>query len=61
METNDKIFPAEFLSSTAEYHFSKYDPQTNTIYKMILGFVLLALVAMFFVKGKHQCKKLGDY
>jgi multidrug efflux pump subunit AcrA (membrane-fusion protein) len=59
METNDKIFPAEFLSSTAEYHFSKYDPQTNTIYKMILGFVLLALVAMFFVKVNINIKSLG--
>src|ERR1700712_4885748 len=56
---NDKIFPAEFLSLTAEYHFRKYDPNTSIIYRMVLGFVLLALLAMFFVKVNINVKSLG--
>ncbi|WP_091155378.1 HlyD family secretion protein [Mucilaginibacter pineti] len=59
MDNKDKVFPAEFLSLTAEYHFRKYDPQTNIIYKMVIGFVLLALVAIFFVKVNINVKSLG--
>ncbi|RYU91979.1 HlyD family efflux transporter periplasmic adaptor subunit [Mucilaginibacter terrigena] len=59
MDNNDKVFPAEFLSLTAEYHFRKYDPQTNIIYKMVIGFVLMALVAIFFVKVNINVKSLG--
>ncbi len=59
MDNNDKVFPAEFLSLTAEYHFRKYDPKTNIIYRMVLAFTLLALVAMFFVKVNINVKSLG--
>nr|WP_067055159.1 HlyD family efflux transporter periplasmic adaptor subunit [Mucilaginibacter sp. L294] len=59
MDNKNKVFPAEFLSLTAEYHFRKYDPQTNIIYKMVIGFVLLALVAIFFVKVNINVKSLG--
>lgn len=59
MDKNDKIFPVEFLSLTAEYHFSKYDPKTNIIYKMVLGFVLLALISIFFIKVNINVKSLG--
>lgn len=58
-QDKDKIFPAEFLSLTAEYHFRKYDPNTSILYRMILGFVLLAFLAMFFVKVNINVKSLG--
>ncbi|SEM76799.1 HlyD family secretion protein [Mucilaginibacter gossypiicola] len=59
MDNNNKVFPAGFLSSTAEYHFRKYDPKTNIIYKMVLGFTVLALVSIFFIKVNINVKSLG--
>ena len=56
---NDKIFPAEFLSLTAEYHFQKYKSQTNAVYCMVLGIVFLALFSMFFIKVNINVKSLG--
>lgn len=59
MDKNDKVFPAGFLSLTAEYHFRKYDPKTNIIYKMVLVFVVLALISIFFIKVNINVKSLG--
>src|ERR1700761_1328096 len=59
MDNNDKIFPAEFLSQTAEYHFRQYDPTTNVIYRIVLGFILLAMFSMFFIKININVKSLG--
>ncbi|MGY3052481.1 multidrug efflux pump subunit AcrA (membrane-fusion protein) [Pedobacter sp. UYEF25] len=60
MDNNDdKIFPAEFLSLTAEYHFKKYNPQTNTVYLLVVGSVLVALFSMFFIKVNINVKALG--
>ncbi|OOQ58756.1 HlyD family secretion protein [Mucilaginibacter pedocola] len=59
MDDKEKVFPAEFLSLTAEYHFRKYDPKTNIIYKLVLGFVLLALFSIFFLKVNINVKSLG--
>lgn len=58
MEKHD-IFPAEFMSMTTEYHFHKYNPQTTLIYRMVLGLVLLAIVALFFVKVDVSVKSVG--
>lgn len=59
MDNNDKVFPAGFLSLTAEYHFRKYDPKTNIIYKLVLAFVVLALISIFFIKVNINVKSLG--
>lgn len=59
MTKNDKIFPAEFISQTTEYHFQKYNQRTYLIYKIVLGFVLLALGAMFFIKININVKSAG--
>jgi len=60
MDNNDKIFPAEFLSLTAEYHFQKYNPQTSIIYRMVLFFVLLALLSIFFIKVNINVRSAGS-
>ncbi|MFD0751884.1 HlyD family secretion protein [Mucilaginibacter calamicampi] len=59
MDENDKIFPAEFLSQTAEYHFNQNNPKTNIIYKIVLGFVIVAIFSMFFIKININVKSLG--
>ncbi|TWR24196.1 HlyD family efflux transporter periplasmic adaptor subunit [Mucilaginibacter achroorhodeus] len=59
MDTDDKIFPAEFMSNTAEFHFQKYNPKSNILYRMVLGFVLVAFAAIFFVKVNINVKSLG--
>lgn len=54
-----EIFPAEFMSMTTEYHFHKYNPQTNIIYRLVLGIVILAIVSLFFIKINISVKSAG--
>src|ERR1700744_6106150 len=60
MDNKENIFPAEFMSLTAEYHFKKYNSETNIIYKMMLCFVVLALISVFFVKVNINVKSAGS-
>lgn len=59
MNNKENIFPAEFMSLTAEYHFRKYSSETNIIYKMVLGFVVIVLISIFFVKVNINVKSAG--
>lgn len=58
MDKNE-IFPAEFMSLTTEYHFHKYNPKTNIIYRIVLSFTLLAIISMFFIKVNINVKSAG--
>ncbi|GAB3924097.1 HlyD family secretion protein [Mucilaginibacter myungsuensis] len=58
MEKQD-IFPAEFMAMTTEYHFHKYNPKTNLIYRMVLAIIVLAVLAMFFIKVDVNVKSAG--
>ncbi|RYY31816.1 MAG: HlyD family efflux transporter periplasmic adaptor subunit [Sphingobacteriaceae bacterium] len=55
----NEIFPAEFMSLTTEYHFHKYNPRTNIIYRIVLAFTLLAFLSMFFIKVNINVKSAG--
>ncbi|RZJ63614.1 MAG: HlyD family efflux transporter periplasmic adaptor subunit, partial [Flavobacterium sp.] len=59
MSNYDKIFPAEFMSLTTEYHFHKYNPRTLIIYRFVLGLVLFTLLALFFIKVNINVKSQG--
>ncbi|MES2828614.1 MAG: HlyD family efflux transporter periplasmic adaptor subunit [Bacteroidota bacterium] len=59
MSNNEKIFPAEFIALTTEYHFHKYNPRTLIIYRFVLGLVFLTLFAMFFIKVNINVKSAG--
>lgn len=59
MSNYDKIFPAEFISLTTEYHFHKYNPRTLIIYRFVLGLVLCTLFALFFIKVNINVKSQG--
>lgn len=54
-----QIFPAEFMAMTTEYHFHKYNPKTNRIYRIVLGIVLFAILSLFFIKVDVNVKSVG--
>ncbi|QQL50455.1 HlyD family secretion protein [Mucilaginibacter ginkgonis] len=58
-KTDAELFPADFMALTTEYHFHKYDPSTTLIYRIVLGFTLLALFSMFFIKINVNIKSAG--
>jgi multidrug resistance efflux pump len=59
MNNHERIFPAEFISSTTEYHFLKYNPQTLIIYRFVLAMIFITFLAMFFIKVNINVKSAG--
>jgi multidrug resistance efflux pump len=59
MNNHERIFPAEFMSATTEYHFHKYNPRTLIIYRSVLAVVILTFLAMFFIKVNINVKSIG--
>ncbi|SFC67532.1 HlyD family secretion protein [Parapedobacter composti] len=56
---NDKLFPAEIVEYTSEYHFYKYNPKTLVIYRILILVVLAAMLSLFFVKVDVSVKAFG--
>ena len=59
MNNNEKIFPAEFISLTTEYHFHKYNPRTLFIYRFVLALIFAAFIAMLLIKVNISVKSAG--
>ncbi|MES2455655.1 MAG: HlyD family efflux transporter periplasmic adaptor subunit [Bacteroidota bacterium] len=59
MSNYEKIFPAEFISQTTEYHFHKYNPYTLVIYRIVLALIFTAFIAMCFIKVNINVKSAG--
>ena len=54
-----KLFPAEIVEFTSEYHFNKHNPRTVIVYQLSLLLVVAALVSLFFVKIDVSVKGTG--
>ncbi len=54
-----KLFPAEIVEFTAEYHFSKHNPRTLIVYQLLLLLVVGAIVSLFVVKIDVSVKGTG--
>ncbi|MGV3761633.1 HlyD family secretion protein [Parapedobacter sp.] len=54
-----KLFPAEIVEFTAEYHFNKHNPRTLVIYQVLLLLVIAAIAALFVVKIDVSVKGAG--
>lgn len=54
-----KLFPAEIVEFTAEYHFNKHNPRTLIVYQLSLLLVVAAFVSLFLVKVDVSVKGAG--
>src|SRR5690606_29005330 len=54
-----KLFPAEIVEFTAEYHFNRHYPRTLIVYQLLLLLVLGAIIALFVVKVDVSVKGTG--
>ena len=56
---NDKLFPAEVVAYTAEYHFNKHHSRTLILYQLLLVLVLAAGISLFFIKVDVSVRGMG--
>ena len=56
---DEKLFPAEIVKYTTEYHYQRYNPKTVLIYQILLSIVLISFLSLFFVKVDVSVKALG--
>lgn len=54
-----KLFPAEIVEFTTEYHFNKHNPRTLIVYQLSLLLVVVAFVSLFLVKIDVSVKGTG--
>ena len=54
-----KLFPAEIVEFTAEYHFNKHNRRTLIVYQLLLLLVVGAIVSVFVVKIDVSVKGTG--
>ncbi|MEC3880959.1 HlyD family secretion protein [Parapedobacter sp. 10938] len=54
-----KLFPAEIVEFTAEYHFNRHNPRTLIVYQLLLLLVIGAIVSLFLVKIDVSVKGTG--
>lgn len=54
-----KLFPAEIVEFTTEYHFNKHNPRTLIVYQLSLLLVVAAFVSLFLVKIDVSVKGTG--
>jgi multidrug resistance efflux pump len=59
MDDNKKIFPADILEFTSEYHFHKYSSETTIVYRLVIAAILLAIASLFFIKVDISVKSSG--
>lgn len=55
----EKLFPAEIVKYTTEYHYQRYGTRTVVIYQILLAIVLISFLSLFFVKVDVSVKALG--
>ena len=55
----DKLFPAEIVEYTAEYHFNKHNPRTLILYQLLLVLVACAGISLFVVKVDVSVRGVG--
>src|SRR5690606_5665660 len=56
---DEKLFPAEIVKYTTEYHYQRYHTKTVVIYQILLAIILMSLLSLFFVKVDVSVKALG--
>ncbi|MFB2118701.1 HlyD family secretion protein [Parapedobacter sp. 2B3] len=54
-----KLFPAEIVEFTAEYHFNKHNPRTLILYQLLLLLLVVAGISLFVVKIDVSVGGLG--
>ena len=54
-----KLFPAEIVEFTAEYHFNRHHPRTLIVYQLLLLLVVGAIISLFVVKIDVSVKGTG--
>src|SRR5690606_22609712 len=56
---DEKLFPAEIVKYTTEYHYQRYNPRTVLIYQILLALVLISFLSLFFVKVDVSVNAMG--
>ncbi len=56
---DEKLFPAEIVKYTTEYHYQQYHTKTVVIYRILLTIVLISFLSLFFIKVDVSVKALG--